>query len=81
MPGYHNEAFKALRERAYALADTGRFPSWDQVKRALQAEDFQMPATEPRGAKLFRELVTARCRRARSSPQPVPSLAGLQPSS
>jgi hypothetical protein len=78
MAEHDNEAFRIFRERAYELAETGRFPSWEHVKRALQAEDFQVPGGEQRGAKLFRELITARCRRARAGAHPFPSLAALQ---
>jgi hypothetical protein len=81
MPGHHTDAHKALRERAYELADTGRYPSWEHVKRALQAEEFQMPGREARGAKLFRELITARCRKARAKRHPFPSVAGLHANS
>lgn len=76
-----DDALKALRQRAYELADTGRFPTWEAVKRKLQAEEYQMPGIEVRGAKLFRELVTARCRRARLNAHPFPALASLHPSS
>jgi hypothetical protein len=34
------DLFFALRNRAYELAETGRFRQWDQVARALQAEGF-----------------------------------------
>jgi hypothetical protein len=33
-----NKPFFSLRNRAYELADTGRFKRWDQVAHALQAE-------------------------------------------
>jgi hypothetical protein len=81
MTGHEDDALKALRDRAYELAETGRYPSWEHVKGALQAEDFQLPGHEARGAKLFRELVTARCRRARAKRNPFPSLAGLHANS
>jgi hypothetical protein len=35
-----DDAFFALRNRAYELADTGRFKKWDQVAGALEAEGF-----------------------------------------
>jgi hypothetical protein len=35
-----DDSFFALRNRAYELADTGRFRRWDQIARALQAEGF-----------------------------------------
>jgi hypothetical protein len=38
-----DEPFFALRDRAYQLADTGRYKRWDQIAYALQAEGF-LPA-------------------------------------
>jgi hypothetical protein len=35
-----DESFFALRTRAYELADTGRYKSWEQVAYALRAEGF-----------------------------------------
>ena len=35
-----DDPFFALRNRAYELADTGRFKRWDQIAYALQAEGF-----------------------------------------
>ncbi len=35
-----DDPFFALRSRAYALADTGRFKRWDQIACALRAEGF-----------------------------------------
>ncbi len=34
------DAFFALRDRAYELADTGRYKKWVQIAYALQAEGF-----------------------------------------
>ncbi len=34
------DAFFALRNRAYELADTGRYKRWVQIAYALQAEGF-----------------------------------------
>lgn len=36
----HDDPFFALRDRAYELADTGRYKHWPQVEFALQAEKF-----------------------------------------
>lgn len=33
-------SFFALRSRAYDLADSGRFKTWDQIAPALRAEGF-----------------------------------------
>lgn len=33
-------SFFALRDRAYELADSGRYKRWDQIAYALQAEGF-----------------------------------------
>ena len=35
-----NDAFFKLRDRAYALADSGRYRRWDQIAYALLAEGF-----------------------------------------
>jgi hypothetical protein len=35
-----DEAFFALRARAYELADTARYKTWEQVAYALRAEGF-----------------------------------------
>jgi hypothetical protein len=35
-----SDAFFVLRNRAYELADSGRFKRWDQIAFALQAEGF-----------------------------------------
>ena len=35
-----DEAFFALRSRAYELADTGRYKQWSQIAYALLAEGF-----------------------------------------
>ncbi len=34
------DPFFALRDRAYDLADTGRYKDWNQIAFALQAEGF-----------------------------------------
>ena len=35
-----DDAFFALRDRAYELAGTGRYKRWDQIAFALKAEGF-----------------------------------------
>jgi hypothetical protein len=35
-----SDVFFVLRNRAYELADSGRFKRWDQIAFALQAEGF-----------------------------------------
>jgi hypothetical protein len=35
-----DEGFFLLRDRAYELADTGRYKQWSQIAYALQAEGF-----------------------------------------
>ena len=35
-----DNSFFALRDRAYDLANTGRFKRWDQIAHALHAEGF-----------------------------------------
>jgi len=35
-----DNSFFAVRDRAYELADTGRFTRWRQIAFALQAEGF-----------------------------------------
>lgn len=38
-----DDGFFTLRDRAFDLAETGRFKRWDQIAYALQAEGF-LPA-------------------------------------
>ncbi|MGQ0534214.1 MAG: hypothetical protein ACT4OF_16215 [Caulobacteraceae bacterium] len=38
-----DDAFFALRSRAYELADTGRYKCWDQIAYALQSEGYPPP--------------------------------------
>jgi hypothetical protein len=40
-----DDPFFALRNRAYELADTGRFKRWDQIAFALQTEGFAKSLT------------------------------------
>ena len=35
-----NDAFFEVRDRAYTLADSGRYKRWDQIAYALLAEGF-----------------------------------------
>ena len=39
-PPMSDDGFFTLRDRAYELAETGRFKAWGQVADALQAEGF-----------------------------------------
>jgi hypothetical protein len=62
-----NESFFALRDRAYELADTGRYKQWSQIAYALQAEGF-LPSLITRldddGLAVL--LITRCCRLARA---------------
>lgn len=63
-----DEAFFAVRDRAYELAGSGRYKRWDQVAYALQDEGF-LPSTitrldDDRQAVL---MITHCCARARVS--------------
>jgi hypothetical protein len=61
-----DDAFFALRTRAYELAETGRFKRWDQVADALEAEGF-LPALVTRldGDGLAVMMITRCCVQAR----------------
>lgn len=80
MTGPDAEILKAMRARAYELAETGHYAGWDQSSPAPRAESFAAPPRKQRGDHLFHELVTARCRRARVQLGFAPALAMMQPS-
>lgn len=62
-----DETFFALRDRAYELADTGRFKEWSQIAYALRDEGF-LPSLITRldydGLSVL--LITRCCRLARA---------------
>lgn len=62
-----NEAFFALRTRAYELADSGRYKQWSQIAYALQAEGF-LPSliTRLNRDELAVMMITRCCSLARS---------------
>lgn len=57
-----DERFIAVRDRAYDLAETGRFKHWDQVSRALRAEGFRADLIGQLGGdKLAVMMITRSC--------------------
>jgi hypothetical protein len=61
-----DDAFFALRTRAYELAETGRFKRWDQVADALEAEGFlPLLITRLDGDGLAVMMITRCCAQAR----------------
>lgn len=62
------DPFFALRDRAYELADSGRFKRWDQVAIALHAEGFADDLiTRLQDDKLAVMMIARCCAQARSS--------------
>jgi len=59
--------FFTLRDRAYQLADTGKYKRWDDVAYALQAEGFSDSLiTRLHYDKLAVMMITRCCSKARS---------------
>ncbi len=58
-------SFEALRKRAYELADTGRFNTWEDIGAALEAEGIAMASKRLRADPLLPGMLTARCQQAR----------------
>jgi hypothetical protein len=58
-------SFEALRARAYELADTGRYNSWEDIGRALEAEHVAMATKRLRADPLLPGMLTARCEQAK----------------
>lgn len=62
-----DDPFFALRNRAYELADTGRFKLWDQIAFALQKEGFaDALITRLNQDKLGVMMITRCCDQARA---------------
>lgn len=57
--------FEDLRKRAYELADTGRYTTWEEVGAALEAEDVAMASKRLRADPVLTRMLTARCEQAR----------------
>lgn len=58
-------SFEALRKRAYELADTGRFATWEDIGKALEAEHVAMATKRLRADPLLTGMLTARCEQAK----------------
>jgi len=62
-----DDPFFALRNRAYELADTGRFKRWDQIAFALQTEGFlKSLIARLHYDKLAVMMISRRCDQARA---------------
>jgi hypothetical protein len=61
------DPFNALRQRAYELADTGKFKRWDQIAYKLRDEGFLSNLiTRLDGDKLAVMMITRCCDQARA---------------
>ena len=61
------DPFFAMRNRAYDLADSGRFERWEQIALVLRAEGFVQDVIERLGGdKLAVMMITRCCASARS---------------
>lgn len=58
-------SFEALRKRAYELADTGRYNTWEEVAAALEAEHVAMASKRLRADPVLTRMLTARCEQAK----------------
>jgi hypothetical protein len=58
-------SFEALRARAYELADTGRYSTWEDIGRALEAEHVALATKRLRADPLLTSMLTARCEQAK----------------
>ncbi len=62
-----DDAFFALRNRAYELADTGRFKRWQEIASVLDSEGFLVPLiTRLQDDKLAVMMIDRCCAQARS---------------
>ncbi len=53
--------FNELRDRAYTLADTGRYADWNQVAAALEAEGCEAAARRLTADPILTTLLNTRC--------------------
>ena len=58
-------SFEALRARAYDLADTGRYNTWEDIGRALEAEHVALASKRLRADPVLTRMLTARCEQAK----------------
>jgi hypothetical protein len=73
-PASPEDAFFALRNRAYALADTGRHKHWPKLAYALLAEGFEASLIKRLNADtLAVMLITRSCRLASADNRASPS--------
>lgn len=56
-----DDPFFTLRDRAYELADTGRYKRWDQIAFALQAEGFLAALITRLNCDTFAVMMITRC--------------------
>ena len=57
--------FNELRDRAYVLADTGRYADWQEVAAALEAEGCDGAAQRLTADPILTTLLNTRCWQAR----------------
>lgn len=56
-----DDPFFALRNRAYELADTGRYKGWDEVAHTLESEGFAAALIARLGYDKLAVMMIARC--------------------
>jgi hypothetical protein len=58
--------FNELRDRAYVLADTGRFADWNEVAAAIEAEACPDAAKRLTADPILATMLNTRCWQARN---------------
>lgn len=57
--------FEVLRQRAFELADTGRFTQWGEIGAALESEGHEAAKRRLQSDPILTRLLDARCAQAR----------------
>jgi hypothetical protein len=60
--------FNELRDRAYVLADTGRYSDWKEVAAAIEAEDCPNAEKRLTADPIISTMLNTRCWQARNRP-------------
>ncbi|QGZ93961.1 hypothetical protein [Terricaulis silvestris] len=58
-------SFEALRTRAYELADTGRYNTWEEIGKALEADGVAMASKRLSADPVLTRMLTTRCEQAK----------------
>ena len=58
--------YAQLRERAVALADSGRYDDWDEIAAAIEADDCPGATERLGGDLIMKRMLFARCQLAQS---------------